>query len=275
MFPNSGSFLQNRRNRGSINLRTLLSSGILTFLVITSSVHGQITTNDACYEIRHLDFFGLENIEFPKWSYSEIGKINSRVRKDQEKDSTHVLEFTIPLLVYQLQEFHPKCVKDADTSYLSAVIDMYWLIRQIDSVVFSGSSMTDKIDFIRDDFYELVKEDQNLIDMSFTFDDGPFHGIDCDSSEIATDILETKFGSIEISELNGVGVLTARSQDHGVIWRKQITGLQGSKLGEISLQTYPMRETSLATIFHFYASGERLTLYVKNDGRFMYYFHSW
>jgi hypothetical protein len=111
--------------------------------------------------------------------------------------------------------------------------------------------------------------------MSFVLDDGPFQGVDVEGRGTSQKSIEASFGELIISEVEQEGILTALDENGEVIWRKEITGLDERSLGEITTAIHPVRETSLATIFNLYASGERLTVYVKNDGRFMYYYHSW
>lgn len=70
-------------------------------------------------------------------------------------------------------------------------------------------------------------------------------------------------------------ILTSKNKDGIVIWKKSITGLSDRNLSELHFTENPMEYNSVATIAHMYSEGERFTLYLKNDGSFMYYFHSW
>lgn len=235
------------------------------------------SSDDAkCYEINHLDFFGLTNLEQAiHWSESETDGLKKLVLKKQEEDPSNTLNFTIPAIVYQLQEMHPNCVEDVDTDYLNRLIDLYFFTRNLDESTIKNYSISEQIDVIRDDFYALLKDDLNLIKMSFILDDGPFYGIDTDEKGTLVESLPTNFGSLDISNIDGKSVLTATNKTGEPIWSKILTGLSEQTFGEIDHSEDWINETSLATRIYLYAAGEALTLYVKNDGRFMYYFHSW
>ena len=248
---------------------------LILVLIVSSHSFGQSSNDSSCYEIKYLDFFALKDVDFPKWSKSNLEMIKERVLSDQGRDTSRSLGMEVPLIAYQLQQFHPKCVTEGNEEYLNQIIDLYFTSRKIDTTRIVNLSLNEQIDFIRDDFYELVKDDQNLVEMSFILDDGPFYGVDTDTTGAVTDSLKTKFGYLKISELNENGTLSAFDEENQLLWSKSITGLNGRELGRITTTIHPIRETSLATIFTLFASGERLTVYVKNSGSFMYYFHSW
>lgn len=259
-----------------ITFRIMKNALILIALLIVNLSFSQSSDDVDCYKISHLDFFGLENLETEiRWPESEIKGIRELSLKKQKEDASSTLNFIVPAIVYQLQEMHPNCVEKVDTEYLERLIDLYFVLRGLDQTPLKKRSISEQIDTIRDDFYELLKDDLNLIKMSFTLDDGPFYGIDTEEKGTLDESLETNFGSLDISSIDGQPVLTAMNKNGEQIWSKIITGLQGRSLGEIDHSEFLLTETSLATTIHLYAEGEALTLYVKNDGRFMYYFHSW
>lgn len=249
---------------------------ILISLLIVNLGFSQSSDDVDCYKISHLDFFGLEDLETEiRWPESETEGLKKLVRKEQARDSTVRTNFVVPMIMYQLQKLHPNCVDRVDTNYIDRLVELYLVVRQLDQELMTIQTISEQIDFVRDDFYELLKDDLNLIKMSFTFDDGPFYGIDTDEKGTLVESLATNFGSLDISSIDGQSVLSAMTKNGEQIWSKIITGLQGRSLGEIDHSEFWLTETSLATTIHLYAEGEALTVYVKNDGRFMYYFHSW
>ena len=241
---------------------------------MVSHALAQTADRKPCYPISYLDFFGMENIELDKWPQEELDGLKQVTIAAQKKDTTVTTSFLIPMIVYQLKEFHPNCVDSDDSDYLKELIQLYFLIRRIDQQEMDALALTDQIDWVRNDFYSLIPEDENLLNMSFTLDDGPFYGTDTQEAGISEHSLSTEFGEIIISKLDQQSIITAKDKNGIVLWRKIITGLQGSTVSDIRPAEQPVHKTSAATIIQLFA-GEALTLYVRNDGRFMYYYHSW
>jgi hypothetical protein len=249
----------------------ILSALIAVIIIQTSFGQGK----GNCYEVKYLDFFGLEGLVVEKWPESEINGLLELADESKTTDPTLRTNFIIPIIVYQLQVFHPKCNVDTDSIYLNGIISVYERIRQFPPETLIKKSILQKIDFIRDDFYTLVKDDCELIQMSFTLDDGPFYGVNIDSAGVTIDSIKTDFGNIVVSRLDGKSIITATDMLGEVIWRKAITRGPNSYLNVVSSSGNKWNKTSLATIMYLSANGERLTLYLKNNGQFMHYFHSW
>ena len=249
----------------------------ILFLTLNLTLFGQETDSKNCYEIKYLDFFGLENEEVVKWPESELSGL---MKMDFEKDrngSTIKTNFIIPLIAYQLKEYHPNCKSDIDSIYFDKISELYLKIRDIDSAKLLNKSIAEKIDFIRADFYSQVENIDYLPKMTMTFDDGPFFGVDFDKkSELKTlKTQETEFGTLVISKTDDKTILASKDKNGKIIWKKAITGLSDRNLTELHFTENPMEYNSVATVAHMYSEGERFTLYLKSDGNFMYYFHSW
>lgn len=254
-----------------------MKNKILTILclVISLTVFGQ-ASND-CYEIKYLDFFGLDNTEIIKWPESQLNGLLKMDFSNDKGQSEIKTNFIIPMIVYQLKEYHPNCNKDIDTSYFDKISEIYLKIRGIDSTDFLKKSISDKIDFLRSDFYAQVENVAYLPKMTATFDDGPFYGVDYNAqSELKpTKTQNTKFGTLVVSKANDKTILTSKDKTGTIIWQKAITGLSDRNLTELHFAIDPIEYNSVATVVHMYSEGERFTLYLKSDGSFMYYFHSW
>lgn len=249
----------------------------LVLLILNLTLFGQESESTDCYEIKYLDFFGLDQTEVTKWPPSELdGLLKMDFAKDngQSEIKTNVL---IPMIVYQLKEYHPKCTKKIDTLYFNTITAVYLKIREIDSTQLLTKSIAEKIDFIRADFYSQVENINYLPKMTMTFDDGPFYGINYDEKFELKPIKtqETAFGTLIISKVDDKTILTSKDKNGNVIWQKSITGLYDRNLTGLYFTKNPLEYNSVATVVHMYSEGERFTLYLKKDGSFMYYFHSW
>jgi len=255
------------------NMRTRILT--IVFIAINLTLFGQ--EPKACYEIKYLDFFGLDKMEIIKWPESQL---NGLLKMDFAKDrgqSDIKTNFIIPMIVYQLKEYHPNCNKTMDTSYFNKISEIYLKIREVDSTDFLKKSIAEKIDFLRADFYSQVENIDYLPKMTTTFDDGPFYGVDYkESSELKpSKTQKTEFGTLVVSMADDKTILTSKHKNGNIIWQKEMTGLSDRNLTELNFTENPMEYNSVATVAHMHADGERLTLYLKSDGRFMYYFHSW
>ncbi|WCO03477.1 hypothetical protein [Psychroserpens ponticola] len=249
----------------------------IIFLVLSLTFFGQETESKDCFEIKYLDFFGLENQEIVKWPKSEISGL---LAMDFEKDrngSTIKTSFIIPLIIYQLKEYHPNCKSNIDTTYLNQISELYFKIRGLDNTILNTKSTTEKIEFLLNDFYSQVENIKYLPKMTMTFDDGPFYGVEFESKTELKPIKkhETEFGFLTVSKIDNKTILTSKDNKGKTIWQKSITGLSDRNLTELHFTENPIEYNSVATVAHMYSEGERFTLYLKKDGSFMYYFHSW
>ncbi len=249
----------------------------ILFLTLNLNLFGQESYTKDCYEIKYLDFFGLENEEVVKWPESELsGLLEMDFTKDRE-DSAIKTSFIIPAIIYQLKEYHPNCKTEIDSSYFNQISTIYFKIRDIDVIELSDKSIAEKIDFMRTDFYSQVENVEYLPKMTMTFDDGPFYGVEFEQKSELKHIKtqETDFGLLSVSKVKDKTILTSKNKNGEIIWQKSITGLSNRNLTELHFTENPMEYNSVATVAHMYSEGERFTLYLKNDGSFMYYFHSW
>ena len=138
-------------------------------------------------------------------------------------------------------------------------------------------SIEEKIDFIRTDFYKQVEDINYLPKMTMTFDDGPFYGVPFEEPSVlrTIEMKETNFGFLTVSKVDDKMILTSENKNKKIIWQKIITGRSNRKLTELKFSNKPIEYNSVATVIHMSSEGERFTLYLKKDGSFMYYFHSW
>lgn len=204
-----------------------MKNRILTilFLAINLTLFGQDAQD--CYEIKYLDFFGLDKMEIIKWPESELeGLSKMDFAKDRGKSEIKT-NFIIPMIVYQLAEYHPNCNQNIDTNYFNKISEIYLKIREIDSTEFLKKSIAEKIDFLRADFYSQVENVDYLPKMTATFDDGPFYGVDyTEKSELKPiKTQETEFGTLVVSKADDKTILASKDKNGNTIWQKSITGL--------------------------------------------------
>ena len=249
----------------------------IIFLALNLISFGQESDSKDCYEIKYLDFFGLDQMEIIKWPQSELdGLLKMDFAKDRAQSEIKT-NFIVPMIIYQLKEYHPNCNTEIDSAYFNKISEIYLKVREIDSTKILNKSIAEKIDFMRADFYSQVENVDYLPKMTTTFDDGPFYGVEFEQESELKPIKsqETQFGTLSVSKVEDKTILTSKNKNGEIIWQKSITGLSDRNLTELNFTKNPMEYNSVATVAHMYSEGERFTLYLKTDGSFMYYFHSW
>lgn len=245
---------------------------ILAIFLFTNSLLAQ-SQKENCFEVKYLDFFGLDETIDTQWSDKQIDELLKIDYEEKFMDT----RFYIPILVHFLKDFHPSCNKSIDTQRFNKFVSLYLKVTLGDISLIENKSIEEKLNFIRKDFYRLVQIEKLLPLMKFTFDDGPLYG-EIPKTTPKPDggkSVTTSFGKVIIVESKDKAFLIATDKKDKIIWSRIMTGVYpDSYLRNLKFVQNGVQETSLATIIHLTA-GERLTLYLKSDGNFMYYYHSW
>ncbi len=247
---------------------------LIAFLAILVFINSSFAQKQKkpCFEVKHFDFFSLKDDEKVNWSNEELDKL-SEVQKYEGKTN-----FLVPFLVFQLKDFHSNCTKTIDKERYDRLLSLYFKIRQKDISQLKNKSIDEQLLFIREDFYSQLNDEKLLPFMRYTMDDGPLYG-EIPKSIPKSTLLETiitDFGKLAITKSNNQIFLIATDKNNKLIWSRIMKGTNSDRfLRDIKFDKEPIEKTSLATIIHFYSEGERLNLYLKPNGDFMYYFHSW
>lgn len=245
----------------------------LLFLTLTS--FAQTKTN--CFEIKHLDFFGLESMDTLKFPTSQLDQLLTTDLTKDKKGQIRKTSFLIPLIVLQLKGYYPTCSTKTDTSTFRKLKQLYCKIRQSDISLINNKPIAAQLEYIRQDFYHQVQNDSLLPFMIYTFDDGPFYG------QLATTIPNYKegtahaagFGTLFITKYPNKVFITVLNKQGKHLWTRMMTGNTNRELTEINLSKENIKKTSLGYTIRMFSEGELLTLYLTHDGDFRYYFHSW
>ena len=249
----------------------------IILMLFSLTLHAQKSTSTDCYPIKYLDFFGLDKMEKIKWADAELDKLMKMQMPQNKPDTSIKTNFIVPQIAYQLQNSSPQCPSKMDAVYFNRLLLLYCKIRKINYNSLKNNTLQANFDFIRDDFYRQVGDEKYLPHMGYTLDDGPFYGIDYEK----TDSLETiatqqmDFGKLTISKMGNKIILTNWDKNNRRVWQKAITKEPNQYLKDLQFKANPISQSSIATVVSMYSEGERFTLYLKNDGKFMYYFHSW
>lgn len=231
----------------------------------------------SCYPIKYLDFYGIADVnQIPAWSADEITYFKDRTA--QRTDSRNP-KFLIPVIVGQLPNYHSKCNSIGDTATLDRLTELYALLSNISPETLLKEDKDLQVDLICDHFYQLNEQDSLIADMLFTTDDGPFLGenllLDLPITE-PTHTINLKSGTLLIYEKNDQVIIEHLRPDNEINWRKILTTYEDQQyLSDLYVPERPLSVSSLATKVDIYLDSEKLSLYIRNNGEFMFYFYSW
>jgi len=248
---------------------------LFSLLILTVTSFGQTKTN--CFEIKYLDFFGLESMDTMKFPVSELDQLLITDLAQDEKEKARKTNFLIPLVVMQLKEYYPTCSTNIDTSTFRKLKQLYFKIRQSDASIINDKPVSKQLEYIRQDFYNQVQNDSLLPFMNFTLDDGPFYG---QHSKYIPNYKKgaayrTDFGTLFITKYSSKIFVTVINKKGKHLWTRIMTGNSNRQLTEINLSKENIKTTSLGYTISMSSEGEALTLYLKINGDFRYYYHSW
>lgn len=250
---------------------------LLFFSIIfySSAISAQSPTS--CFEIKHLDFFGIEETDTIQWSITEI---NQLLAEEFTKEVTGVhpkTNFLIPFIVYQLKGYHPFCTTQTDTVRFRKLKDLYYKIRQQDVSMLHNQPITTQLETIRADYYTQVQTDSLLPYMMYTIDDGPFYGAvpatipDYKKGSSYT----TPFGTLYITKHTEKIFVSVVNTQGTHLWTRMMTVNNNRPLTDLEFSGKDIFTSSLGYTLRMWAEREALTLFLKADGGFRYYYHSW
>lgn len=246
---------------------------LLAFFVFANFAVAQ-NIDKNCFEVKYFDFFGLDDKIKINWSDNELSELLNTNYSQNENNTS----FFIPLIVFQLKDFHPNCDKSIDTERFNKLVSLYFKVRQKDVLILENKAIAEQLNFIRKDYYSQLEDERLLPYMRYTMDDGPLYG-EIPKTVPKTkplELISTDFGKLTIIKTNNRIFLTATDKANKRIWSRIMKGANTDRyLENLKFDKNSVEKTSLATIVHFYSEGERLNLYLKPNGNFMYYFHSW
>lgn len=262
----------------NLNRYTLISS-VLPFLIIIFaaaclSVSGQANGSE-CFEVKYLDFFGFKGQKV-SWPDSEIeGLLQSK-----DNQPTHSTNFLVPMIVKQIAEYHSCGNNKSDSDRFRKLVKLYLKFRRGKPESLVPTISADKaIELIRKDFYDQVNDDELLHELIFTMDDGPFKGENAESfptgKDIVPVIINTRFGSIKFVQAKERIYFGALDKNDKMLWLKILQGASGQYLKTFSPEKINLEEFEAVGCLTLFVNGERLTVYLRPNGSFIYYTHSW
>lgn len=229
-----------------------------------------------CFEIKYLDYFVGDTSDF-SWPAEELDQLLMEDFASTEGEKNRKTNFLVPLIIFQLKNYHPLCAKKPDTLLYAKLVQLYSRIRQQDYAILAGLTVEAQLDFIRADYYKQIANDSLLPYLSFTLDDGPLYG------EVPVVIPDYKkgnmydvgFGKLFLLNKSGKISLTFENKDGKHVWTRLMTGVSKLPLSNLLFSKENVFSTPFGYVLQMSANGESLNLFLKSNGEFRYYFHSW
>lgn len=243
---------------------------LLSFLVVLQPF--TFAQGKNCFEIRGIEFFVPANV-----GRLPTDRALDEVISSESKPADFL--FLIPSIVEQLVVYDPICGNAKLDERFRLLLKTYAHIRKVRTLLSDNLSTNQKLEIVRKDFRYLVNNDRLYRKLIYTMDDGPLSGHirreklgkPKESREVATG-----FGKVILSNYPNRVVVTAKNTKGKELWSRVLTGSVPRRyLRAASTDKPVLVESEVALSISVFVDGERLTLYTRPDGRFMYYNYSW
>jgi hypothetical protein len=223
-----------------------------------------------CFEVKYLDFF--------EWDLKISEEIDTKRVTEQtmfqiKEDNPMTIPQVamIPMIVKELKYYHPVCTEKLDTASYQTLLDLYFGVSKMDMKILTNKTVSEQLDFIRDNFYTQVLDASFLPKMMLTYNYGPYYGEDVvekiDMRAGKTTL--TNFGKLVVIEGKNKSYLLGIDKQEQLLWVKATSVFdvqtKGISLGQI-------KENSLC--YRVEVSSQNtpsFTLYLRPNGHFLFY----
>jgi len=247
--------------------RSRLILSAVAALLLAHTAHSQTK----CIELKNYEFFVGTTRE--RWSENELKNLI------EAKPSADEAGWLVPPILNQLARYEPACGEEQVDRRFELLLKLYSIVRIISSLEDASVSPLDKLNLIREDFQTQLHDDKAFRRLVYTMDDGPLAGKPASSARskpVASRDHEVVFGKVRFSNTRTGVVVTAFGRKRKQLWSRSLQAAHTKlALKKAQLETLTVEETDFVVVARIFVDGERLTLYTRPNGRFMYYTHSW
>ncbi len=210
------------------------------------------------------------------WNEKRISELSNYIKSEE-----NVL-FYLPLLLSQINNFdsssdytssEKKIIVQASICFANALNNKELEITKKDQ-----TSIRSGLDNLVVEFYKLCENDETFPKLIYTFDDGPFYGVDSDYILHNVDSIYLKDinSTIVLSENDNISILTMFDHSGNTKWRKILSHSENRFITNVEFVENPILDINdLGYKIGLIGNGEFIHLYLRNDGRFRLFFHSW
>ena len=245
-------------------IKAIISSALCLVLYATASAN--------CFELKHYEFFIPEEARDIRWDEQQLNELIELKTADDRN-------WLVPAIVTQLAHYEAACGKLKADERFGLLMRLYSRIRGNESLQSKDLSVVEKLRVIQNDFDRQIEDDHLFPELIYTMDDGPFSGeVGPKNKDHALEFKEhpTSFGKLRVSNLKDRVAIAALDKGNNILWSRILKGSAPERyLMKATLDTVEVREADIATVLTVFVDGERLKLYMRPSGRFIYYTHSW
>lgn len=212
---------------------------------------------------------------------SNINLETAREMAEIEKDELEAADFFIPIIINQIKYIYSDHILEENEKNIliqfSKFLERKWNNKNFKIMKeSSGTEICEKVNMIIDKYHLLSEDDSEFYKMIFTLDDGPYFGYD-------TEIELKKIEEIQIDNFKLVlrgnklkYTLELLDIDGSLKWKKLIAKSKNHYITEMGFSNQPIRvKNELGYKVALYGEGELVQLYLKKNGEFRLFFHSW
>jgi hypothetical protein len=243
---------------------------LLTVIIFLSLAH-PAPSQTPCVELKNFEFFTRDTKE--RWSESALETL---IKARPSADSGG---WVVPVIVEQLARYEPACGGNQVDRKFELLLRLYATVRNLPRLEDVSLTPYDKLTLVRQDFQIQLNNDQGFARLIYTTDDGPLAGKPTSAARtrpVASRDHVAPFGKLRFSNTRTGVVVTALGRRGKVLWSRSLQGMNPKRaLKEAQLETLSVEQTDFVVVARIVVDGERLTLYARPNGRFMYYYHSW
>ncbi|MFT4601474.1 MAG: hypothetical protein ACI857_001654 [Arenicella sp.] len=257
---------------------------ILPFLILGfTSCNSENTNSDNCniQEIKYLSTYIDSRMYDVAGGNAEIDLKTAQEMCNMDREMLKEARHLIPMLLQDVgMYFSDSILETHEKLLISEFSKIFSKIWKDETLVIESDATEleycEKTDLIIDKYHEFSENDSEFYKMIYTLDDGPFFGIDTDS-------MYSKIEEIALDEktliLRGNGTentLEVTNQSDELIWRKIIARSSDYIIHTLEFADKPIRvNNKLGYKIALYGDGELVQLYLKKNGSFRLFFHSW
>lgn len=226
-----------------------------------------------CVKLDNYQFFVPDEIGEPGWTEETLTTL---IEREDGKDPT---SWMVPVIVRELTEYAPACGARPVDKKFDLLIKLFSAIRRDKRLTSNVITVAKQVRLIRDDFQRQINNDRLFPYLILTFDDGPFSGeivrAGSERGGISKDVAAS-FGKLRFSNANDRVIVTAFDKRRKPIWSRILNRTNPDRyLRAARLDMLTVQRTKFVVVATTSVDGERLNVYVRPNGRFMYYTHSW
>lgn len=264
-------------------MRLLIKTIMLSIIILVSckATKNKASENCKVQEIKYLSTY----MDSRMWGVANGSeKIDLNAAKELANMKAQELKtanFFAPMIIKEIRDFHQDSeISAKEKSILIELSKALGKIWNDETLEITENKSKNEICIITNSiinkYHKLSEDDSQFYKMIFTMDDGPFYGID--TNEEFKKINEITFDQFKLIQRGNESENTLEIIDENgnLKWRKIIARSDDYKIQSLSFPKEAVKvKNELGYKLALLGDGELIQLYLKKNGDFRLFFHSW